>query len=689
MSIKKTWFSVVKPALVATFAVFLTAGAVNADADVQKAQRLLNALGFDAGSVDGQWGKKSETALSEFLTSQNQTFDGNLDQSELDVLQAAATAKNVSIKPLSGVEIENRFEVEALPPLKPGTIWQKYHLASWVSADFNNDGLEDLLYSGTMIPENWNTEGKSTGEACGKGQRCKGTMPSPTMLFKTKEGKFIESDVIFDNRAQPGQSGPRQTLVVDFNNDEVLDIFIADHGYGTHKGFRDSYFLSQSDGTWLESSETHLSDPNLVIFDHGAAAGDIDGDGDFDIVLTELKNSLTCWMNSGDGQLSKKKCGSVNAFAIELGDMDGDGDLDLVHAGHENGGSSPTGISWNVGVGNFRGINKLTEVKDWSGVPELSLWDLDTDGDMDIVLSRVGELYVGTGIQILENTGNNKFASNFYPIVVAPADFVPQHEGNEWNNFVGTLRFSDVNDDDRVDIVLINIDDPKNVKVRGGVMINMGEMRFNFTAKGQAGNPITELPESSFNTNEFKVVSKDENQTDEPEKSILTDASRKFEEAVSQLEGKSSDASGMIALSSSILLERSGALVKSYRNYSHPSYLRDKFTVDVLIEFGSIETMVSMCVEFHPSVDFTGVSVSLTDQVFEGFFAGKVTADRPDCIVSSVNLKNAGKTERALIFSAGIEDLLWDLQYNWQRIYSEMEGIPLEEREKVLSTFRM
>ena len=44
----------VKPALAATFAVFLAAGAVNADADVQKAQRLLNALGFDAGSVDGQ-----------------------------------------------------------------------------------------------------------------------------------------------------------------------------------------------------------------------------------------------------------------------------------------------------------------------------------------------------------------------------------------------------------------------------------------------------------------------------------------------------------------------------------------------------------------------------------------------------------------------------------------------------------
>ena len=29
----------------------------------------------------------------------------------------------------------------------------------------------------------------------------------------------------------------------DFNNDGVLDLFIADHGVGTHKGIRDSYFF--------------------------------------------------------------------------------------------------------------------------------------------------------------------------------------------------------------------------------------------------------------------------------------------------------------------------------------------------------------------------------------------------------------------------------------------------------------
>ena len=57
--------------------------------------------------------------------------------------------------------------------------------------------------------------------------------------------------------------------------------------------------------------------------------------------------------------MNYKVCGNIHAFAIELGDMDGDGDLDLIHAGHEDGPSTATGIVLNDGNGNFnRRINK-------------------------------------------------------------------------------------------------------------------------------------------------------------------------------------------------------------------------------------------------------------------------------------------------------------------------------------------
>ena len=96
-------------------------------------------------------------------------------------------------------------------------------------------------------------------------------MPGPTLFLGTEEGKYVLSSHLFvDERDTPGQSLAIRNLVADFNNDKILDLFIADHAVGTHKGIRDSYFLSQDDGTWLESSNTHLSNSNYTIFDHGA-----------------------------------------------------------------------------------------------------------------------------------------------------------------------------------------------------------------------------------------------------------------------------------------------------------------------------------------------------------------------------------------------------------------------------------
>ena len=111
----------------------------------------------------------------------------------------------------------------------------------------------------------------------------------------------------------------------------------ADHAIGNHDGIRDSYFLSQADGTLLESSDTHLSSSNFKVFDHGAATGDIDADGDIDVIITDMTRGgkIHCLMNDGTGNLRKKQCGNIFAFAIELADIDTDGDLDLIHAAHE------------------------------------------------------------------------------------------------------------------------------------------------------------------------------------------------------------------------------------------------------------------------------------------------------------------------------------------------------------------
>jgi hypothetical protein len=133
--------------------------------------------------------------------------------------------------------------------------------------------------------------------------------------------------------------------------------------------------------------------------------------------------------------------------------------------------------------------------KKWGTVPEVSSWDLDQDGDYDIVLSRAGELYVGTAVEVLENLGSGKFDSKLYKLSVAPASFTTTSEGNEWNTFIEAIKFADVDNDGDFDIMLINNGDPK--LPAGSYLRNNGGMQFTFVKAAKSSN-IHRLPHSVF-----------------------------------------------------------------------------------------------------------------------------------------------------------------------------------------------
>lgn len=395
-------------------------------------------------------------------------------------------------EPLAGIAIENSVPFTRIPPIEPRAIADRYYFGdTWSAQDFNNDGHIDYLFTGTMIPEAASADFVDTGDTCGKNALCKGDMPGPSLFVADGKGNFdLRDDLFVDNRKTPGQSLARQNLVGDFNGDGVEDVFIADHGLGTHKGFRDSYFLSQPDGSWIESSETHLSTPDYRVFDHGGAVGDIDADGDLDVVLTELEGNLICWVNNGTGYMTKNTCGMVHAFGIELADMDRDGDLDLVSGGSEAADYRPhrskPSIIWNDGNGNFKGSIHLPSVNgNWKDVPEVSVADLDNDGDYDIVVSRVGKLYVGTSVQILENK-KGKFESTHIVIDEQPKGYKPTSEGNKYNNFIKHFVFDDVNNDGGLDIILLGSTD----LTYGGVLLNNGAFNFAYLGPKKPDNPI-------------------------------------------------------------------------------------------------------------------------------------------------------------------------------------------------------
>jgi hypothetical protein len=436
----------------------------------------------------------------------------------------SASSQKVA-KALAGIDIENDPSLTFFkPPLKPiPTDMMYWYGHQYQIVDFNNDGFSDIIYIGVAKYTNvidfseMSDTSTDTGEIMCNGPCKPVDLVLPSIFFGDADGNLTyHYGSIIDNRKQPGMTAGNVILLGDYNNDSIPDIYIADSGMEDWGGYRDSYFLSQPDGTWLESSDTHLSHSNFIVYDHGAATGDIDNDGDMDIVITEMNSwgqgtSLWCLMNDGTGFLKKRKCGGADSFAFELADLDGDGDLDALIGAQEYEYSSDksafTGILWNDGKGKFPKHKKtlLPMHKEWGGLPEVSASDLDGDGDLDIVYSRIRKHYQGAAMQIIENLGNKKFKDH--------GIFVLDEEGG----YIRSIFFRDVDQDGDNDIYLESHEDHGNVITDGTVLLNNGNFNFDIVKPADALMLVEDRTDAKITIKYKKRILTDEEQSVEDE----------------------------------------------------------------------------------------------------------------------------------------------------------------------------
>ncbi|MFZ5917183.1 MAG: invasin domain 3-containing protein [Chloroflexota bacterium] len=175
----------------------------------------------------------------------------------------------------------------------------------------------------------------------------------------------------------------------DLDGDGDLDLIT---GSDSHAGYE--LIAWQNDGTPFQDgwSQQNIGDLSTV---YGIAVGDLDNDGDLDIVSgQDSAPRLLAWQNDGtpfDGGWTSQSLGSppTRVESVALGDLDNDDDLDVV---------TGTGLDEWVASTNYRVIawqNDGTPFSDtWNAntvytvtysVHSVALGDLDNDGWLDIV----------------------------------------------------------------------------------------------------------------------------------------------------------------------------------------------------------------------------------------------------------------------------------------------------------------
>jgi hypothetical protein len=209
---------------------------------------------------------------------------------------------------------------------------------------------------------------------------------------------FLQEDIsagVFTQSARLGNpmvlENPRRLVAADVDGDLHIDLVVADVGaggspppggvtifYGRGKdGFEDGIRIGAVTGA--------MESPIDV------AVGDVDGDGDLDIVAANRgSNSVTMLRQGprraftldpvilGDSRITE------TPHRITLGDIDGDGDMDLICACR---GSRNVVVFFQSQDGRFDGPPLDLDLGEGSSLDSLAIGDIDGDGLLDAALA--------------------------------------------------------------------------------------------------------------------------------------------------------------------------------------------------------------------------------------------------------------------------------------------------------------
>ena len=263
-------------------------------------------------------------------------------------------------------------------------------------ADFNGDARPDLFLSvmndglshptvafASFVPFDVTDEPRGSGVVRNFGGDALGDLDGdgdPDVITSGFDDDFMTLLVnggfgSFEPRQLVGVPGVRPSAVADMNGDGTLDIIALRFEPPSTNPIGVGVFLNDGTGQFTAGGFATLADMG---FEAGAlAVGDLDGDGDLDVVARRSSDAVVILVNDGVGGLSQRGPELALTGPAQLADLDGDGDLDLVATGTDGA----VEILRNDGTGSF-GAPLILPLQ----ATTLGVGDFDGDGRIDIVI---------------------------------------------------------------------------------------------------------------------------------------------------------------------------------------------------------------------------------------------------------------------------------------------------------------